>query len=445
MNYLIEDLSTLDAVKLSCQQTGAFISVISSNDNYHPKLTTTVAVYIHGIGQPEGYIIPVDHSEGFNIGKKRLSATLDQIPIVYTVNKKELLYHFNLQKAVDISLLHSMKKYEKLEYITVSEYLSTFYLKYKDIEIVNKIIPLSKLYEYGKKLYSKVSEHITTELPDGFNFYNNIATNVFYLIEQTGLEIPLESYKNLFTPKNIKYNYRDGIVYTSYNLYNSTSRPTNAFNSVNFVAIPKTREHRECITPQNDNFIEYDFDGYHLRLLAEQIEYNFTEESAHEQLARLYFGKQEVTEEEYSQAKQINFQAIYGKIPEEHKNLEIFQKIQEYITEMWRMYNQEGFVCNPQSGKAFTRNLKDMHPQKLMNYMMQSLETSRNILILKDVLRYLKDKKTKIVLYTYDSIVVDLSLGDGKEVPNTILKIMEEGGKFPVKNKIGTNLILENI
>ena len=43
-----------------------------------------------------------------------------------------------------------------------------------------------------------------------------------------------------------------------------------------------------------------------------------------------------------------------------------------------------------------------MHPQKLMNYVMQSLETSRNILILKEVLRYLKDKKSKIVLYTYD-------------------------------------------
>jgi hypothetical protein len=70
------------------------------------------------------------------------------------------------------------------------------------------------------------------------------------------------------------------------------------------------------------------------------------------------------------------------------------------------------------------------------------LETSNNIIILKDILKYLRDKKSFITLYTYDSIVVDLSLQDGKEVPNGILKIMEEGGKFPVKWKAGKDLFL---
>ena len=63
---------------------------------------------------------------------------------------------------------------------------------------------------------------------------------------------------------------------------------------------------------------------------------------------------------------------------------------------MWKMYKEEGYVCNPQSGKPFSTNLQDMHSTKLMNYMMQSLETSNNITILKDVLRYLRDKKTFI-------------------------------------------------
>ena len=58
---------------------------------------------------------------------------------------------------------------------------------------------------------------------------------------------------------------------------------------------------------------------------------NLPAESAHKQLAKLYFGKDEITDEEYNKAKQINFQAIYGKIPEEHKDLEIFKEIQEYI------------------------------------------------------------------------------------------------------------------
>ena len=188
--------------------------------------------------------------------------------------------------------------------------------------------------------------------------------------------------------------------------------------------------------------MEFDFDGYHLRLLSDQINYPLTEESAHKQLAKLYFEKETVTEQEYQQAKQINFQAIYGKIPEEHKNLKIFKEIQEYIDSMWRMFNQDGFVSNPQSGKTFTKELKEMHPAKLMNYMMQSLETSNNITVLTNILRYLQDKHTKIALYTYDAILFDFSTKDGKEVLQEIEKIMSCNGQYPIKFKYSKDLVL---
>jgi predicted O-methyltransferase YrrM len=73
---------------------------------------------------------------------------------------------------------------------------------------------------------------------------------------------------------------------------------------------------------------------------------------------------------------------------------------------------------------------------------MQSLETSNNITILKDVLRYLKDKKTFITLYTYDAILFDFSKEDSKETLQGIKEIMERGGKYPVKFKYSTNLML---
>jgi len=265
---------------------------------------------------------------------------------------------------------------------------------------------------------------------------------VFFLIEQSGLGIYYEPFVEMFKPRNPLFNTIDNRVLTSYNLYNATSRPTNSFNSINFAAIPHTQEHRRAFKPQNDYFVEFDFDGYHLRLLCTQIGHELLDESAHKQLAKLYFGKEEITDEEYTQAKQINFQAIYGKIPEEHKNLEIFVKIQDYIDQMWKMYKEEGWVANPQSGKEFTTELSDMNPAKLMNYMMQSLETSNNIIILKNVLKYLKDKKTFIALYTYDAILFDFSKEDGKETLQEIQKIMENQGEYPVKFKYSTNLVL---
>ena len=156
----------------------------------------------------------------------------------------------------------------------------------------------------------------------------------------------------------------------------------------------------------------------------------------------VHFDTDNITEEQYNLAKQINFQAIYGKIPDEHSHLPIFKSIQSYIDGMWEMFEKEGYVTNPQSGKPFTRELKEMHPAKLMNYMMQSLETSNNITILKEVLRYLQDKKTFITLYTYDAILFDFSKEDGKSTLEDIKNIMEGEGKYPVKFKYSKDLML---
>ena len=73
---------------------------------------------------------------------------------------------------------------------------------------------------------------------------------------------------------------------------------------------------------------------------------------------------------------------------------------------------------------------------------MQSLETSNNILILKEVLRYLRGKKTKISLYTYDAILFDFSKEDGKETLFELQTILEASKKYPVKFKYNKNLVL---
>ena len=442
MFYIVEQEEKLQHLE-NLVKLGCYVDIISSDYNFHPKLTSTVAVYIRLINSHHGYIIPIDHDEGINVSKDRIYELLLSASKLYTLDKKALLYHFNLEDAIDISLLYSMTKYERLEYSKDLSTINFFYNKFQDFKNINQLIPLSKLYESCEKAYEKVQEVIKYDIPSGFDFYNKTATNVFFLLEQSGLGIHYEEFKNLFKPRNPLYNIIDNKVLTSYNLYNATSRPTNAFNSVNYAALPKGIEYRKCFKPTNDYFVALDFDGYHLRLLADQIDYKLTSESAHKQLAKLYFEKEEVTEEEYAQAKQINFQAIYGKIPEQHAFLKIFEDIQEYIDTMWKFYDENGEVFNPMSHKAFTKELKDMHPQKLMNYMMQSLENSRNILILKEVLRYLRDKKTKIALYTYDAFLFDFSKEDGKETLEDLQKIMEEGGKYPIKFKYSKDLVLD--
>ena len=73
-----------------------------------------------------------------------------------------------------------------------------------------------------------------------------------------------------------------------------------------------------------------------------------------------------------------------------------------------------------------------MNPQKLFNYLLQNLETANNVRILWEIIKLLRKKKTKLVLYTYDSFLFDL---DNKEE-----KLVEEGLKIFKKYKLQVKL-----
>ena len=48
---------------------------------------------------------------------------------------------------------------------------------------------------------------------------------------------------------------------------------------------------------------------------------------------------------------------------------------------------------------------------------------------------YLKDKKTRLVLYIYDAFVFDVAKSDGKKTLSHLESILSD--KFPVKIKMG--------
>jgi hypothetical protein len=74
---------------------------------------------------------------------------------------------------------------------------------------------------------------------------------------------------------------------------------------------------------------------------------------------------------------------------------------------------------------CFKDKLENMNPQKLLNYLIQNLETAYNVNILWEVFKILKNKKTKLVLYTYDSFLLDWS-DDERNVLTEIQKIFKK-------------------
>jgi len=92
MFYIVESEEQIELLK-KLGKKGGYVEVISSNDNYHPLLTSTVAIYLRPLDHYEGYIIPVSHDEGLNLTKDCVSDILKEYTALYTFDKKELMYH----------------------------------------------------------------------------------------------------------------------------------------------------------------------------------------------------------------------------------------------------------------------------------------------------------------------------------------------------------------
>ena len=83
-------------------------------------------------------------------------------------------------------------------------------------------------------------------------------------------------------------------------------------------------------------------------------------------------------------------------------------------------------------------NYQDLNRNKVFNYLIQAYETESNIKKILLIQDYLLGKKTKLVLYGYDSFLFDFSKHDGAETLINIKSILEEN-KHYTKSKMGLN------
>jgi hypothetical protein len=174
-----------------------------------------------------------------------------------------------------------------------------------------------------------------------------------------------------------------------------------------------------------------DISAYHPTLLANLLDYTFDSSDIHGSFAKMYGV-------DYAKAKEITFKQIYGGIWKEYRELPFFQKVTAYTDDLWESFNYAGSIkCPISDHKFYYKELENMNPQKLLNYVLQNLETANNVNILYDIFKILRGKNTKLVLYVYDSFLFDY---DNSE-PDVMLKILGIFNKYKlqVKTKQGTN------
>ena len=417
MYWLIEDLEQLKVFYNSSFKE-AFVEVIPFNNFEHPTQNNVSAVYVRPIEASKGFMLCSNHSETLGIELRHIEEVLKKFNKLYCRDKKELLHYFPLKSLWDISLPPNT-------YIRpTTQTHEIFYNKHKDNREINIIIPIVKHYEICERTYNDLQVNIGKNT-NYDTFFNSKTSLVFNAIERNGIRVHKPTFEKYFHPIDGEF------VYSQYNLKTLTTRPSNRFNGVNYAALNKENGSRKSFIPQNEKFIEIDITAYHPTISSHLVDFEFPDSDIHSSFATMYGVDRD-------KAKELTFKQLYGGVFKEYRELPFFKRIQSYINNTWQTFQKTGEIETEISGYKYYRDsLENMNPQKLFNYILQNYETSQNILILWDILSILRGKKSKLVLYTYDSFLIDLSDSE-KDLVKDVQKIFENY-KLNTKIKYGSS------
>ena len=410
MYWLIEDPRHID-ILASIKHEVAYVEVIPTSHNLHPVENEVCALYIRPRDDSKGYIIPINHSETINSTIDDCLKVLNSIKYIYVRDRKEFLHYFCLKHCYQ----YSPSPHTYIPQLTTAH--NYIYNKYTVVQNLNTIVPIVKHYEVCEQNFANFKGEINP-------FYNKAAL-VFNQLERTGIKVDPQLFEQYFNQQV------DEFVYTQYNLNTLTTRPSNTFNNINFSALNKDNDERKCFIPRNQSFIEFDISAYHPTLLANLCGYDFGDGDVHQSFAQMYGV-------DYAKAKEITFKQLYGGIWKEYETLDFFRQVKAYTDDLWKTFNTNGYIKCPISDYKFVKNdLENMNPQKLLNYVLQNLETANNVLILYEIFKILRGKNTKLVLYVYDSFLFDVDESEMDVIEQ--IKQVFKNKKLQIKVKQGKN------
>jgi len=377
----------------------------------HPHNNEISFLYVK---MDDDYVLPFNHNDCKNLDKKYLELLkTDNKKYVWDIKSLKHIIDFN--NMVDINTLYYLKYNKEIDLYDLENNTRQFYnSKFYHTEDLNSVIPLMKQIEFLEKLTTSLNLDYSVENDE----YDEIS-NLLYNIENVGL-------------------YKDSdLVYTQYNPFTSTGRPSNRFGGVNYAALNKEDETRKSYTSRfgtEGKLVEFDYDAYHLRLIGEVVDYKFPEGSAHEHMSKFYAC-------DYQESKRRSFQYLYGHIPIEVVQMNpFFGKVQDFMDELWKSYKKDNYIdTNIYSRRIFSQNVSDMNKNKLFNYFIQSLETEANMKMLSNLFKNIEKYKSKLVLYNYDSFLFDFNIEDGIDYLKLLKKEIELNGKFPTSISWGLN------
>ena len=428
---ILDHTEEVTAILQDIQSKKTLLVPIFCNSQHHVVTSKLCAIYIYSENDIE-VIIPVRHTEQLR-GFPEHVADFLQLKDIFVHDKKKWLQIGGNDAVWDVKTLWWYtygQSYEESHYPTPAH--EFYWRRHSKLPQVNCIVPMQQHLSMCQKIRKYAWPMIiNSKLSDSYKIFNEIYPKVFGNIEKNGLHVT-----NSFKMPDL---INDNRVYSQYKYHTSTGRPSNAFRGFNFAAMNKADGTRDafCSRFKDGALVEMDFDAYHVRLIARLIGYKLPHGSIHEYFGKFYFGVETLTKEQYEKSKQITFRLLYGNIDKEFLSIPFFKQVNSMIYELWDKWKRQKYIETPILKRRLSSDfLKNMTANKLFNYYLQAVETEVSVQKLKKVQDILKDYKTCMILYTYDSILFDIPITEAKNILPIIKNSLESGG-FPVKCKVG--------
>jgi hypothetical protein len=404
---------------------------ITCNPTTHSSNNTISCIYIYTEDGVER-IIPIRHTEQITSFSEHLHRFLE-LTDIFVLDKKQWIQLGGNSNVYDIRTLWWYtygEAYDETHYYTTAHQF--YWRRHPGMEYVNTIVPLQQHLSMCQKVrHYAWPMCMNVKLDDSYLRFNSLYPETFAQIESAGLRVTEE----FRMPEIVT----DEFVYSNYNYHTVTGRPSNAARGFNFAAMNKEDGTRDAFISRFDNgaLVEMDFDAYHIRLIARLIGYALPAGSVHEYFGRFYFDATELTDEQYSQSKQISFRLLYGGIDKEFLSIPFFEKVNALVYDLWKTWKSKKYIETPiLKRKIFADSVENMTANKLFNYYLQAVETEVSVQKMRSILDYLESYETKLVLYTYDSLLFDTPMQEAQTVLPAIKNIMQQGN-FPIKSSVG--------
>ena len=388
-----------------------YIHPIWADIHLHPIENKLSLLYIYDIEEERELVVNIGNVEYHTSELSNITIQSDEI---YVFGKKSLLNLVQLPNTLDASLIKYLQVNESLSENQTPAH-SFFHRKFHNLKWVNNLIPITKHIESIRYTRDEFLQYydLGGGISEGVKKFDNFYIESLHKVEKSGIWA------------------ESGMEWTQYHPFTLTSRPSNNFGGINYAALNKDDGSRDRFVSrfEGGKLVQFDYDAYHPRIIGKMVGEPIPMDiSGHQALADMYGVS-------YSESKGITFRQLYGGVQPEYLHIPLFKKVSHKIDKMWMEFSRNGFIQTPMGRKLSKSNLRDMNSNKLFNYLLQATETELNMLILSKVVKYLEDKESKMVLYTYDSYLLDIH-PDEISVIND-LKILIEGNGFPTKVEIG--------